>query len=211
MKRTLSVIIFAILATYSASAQNIGEVFLTMPESIVFGLDAAAKEKLMLNPKDTAEVVVERGEFGEVRRLALSADFVSLRTSEAGATQIKLLPLVNDSKIICVVKTVCAKVCDSRVQFYTTKWIPIPQGDLFPKKDKGWFIKPDVDRDSQDFQNACAALDMNPISIRLSPDDTSLEAEYDIKDYLGTDDYNKIEPYLTGVPKKFVWDKSSYK
>jgi len=204
------IFIITLFATISVSAQNIGEVFLTMPEDIIFGLEAAGKEKLVSNHNDTTGIVVDRGVLGEMGRLAISDDFISLQTSEAGTIQIKLLPLINDSKIICVVKTVCGRMCDSQIQFYTTKWMPIPQGDLFPKKDKDWFIRSDVDRSSQDFQNAYAALDMNPIVITLSAGDTSLEATYDIENYLTDDDYKKIEPYLVNS-KKFVWDKLSYK
>ncbi|MDR3058473.1 MAG: DUF3256 family protein [Prevotella sp.] len=208
MKRIIFII--ALFASISVSAQNIGEVFLTMPDDIIFGLEAAGKEKLVSNHDDTTGIVVDRGVLGEMERIAISDDFISLQTSEAGTIQIKLLPLINDSKIICVVKTVCAKMCDSQIQFYTTKWMPIPQGDLFPKKDKDWFIKADVDRNSQDFQNAYAALDMNPIVITLSAEDTSIAASYDIENYLATDDYKKIKPYLIDS-KKFVWDKLSYK
>ncbi|MFV0328841.1 MAG: DUF3256 family protein [Dysgonomonas sp.] len=204
------IFIIALFASISVSAQNIGEVFLTMPDDIIFGLEAAGKEKLVSNHDDTTGIVVDRGVLGEMERIAISDDFISLQTSEAGTIQIKLLPLINDSKIICVVKTVCAKMCDSQIQFYTTKWMPIPQGDLFPKKDKDWFIKADVDRNSQDFQNAYAALDMNPIVITLSAEDTSIAASYDIENYLATDDYKKIKPYLIDS-KKFVWDKLSYK
>lgn len=204
------IFIIALFASISVSAQNIGEVFLTMPDDIIFGLEAAGKEKLVSNHDDTTGIVVDRGVLGEMERIAISDDFISLQTSEAGTIQIKLLPLINDSKIICVVKTVCAKMCDSQIQFYTTKWMPIPQGDLFPKKDKDWFIKADVDRNSQDFQNAYAALDMNPIVITLSAEDTSIAASYDIENYLTTDDYKKIKPYLIDS-KKFVWDKLSYK
>lgn len=211
MKKLLFTIISTLFISISVSAQNIGDIFLTMPEGVIFGLDAAGKEKLVSNHNDTTGIVVEREVLGEIERLGISDDFISLQTSEAGTLQIKLLPLINDSKIICVVKTVCSTICDSQIQFYTTKWMPIPQGELFPKKDKDWFIKPDADKNSQEFINAYAALDLNPIVITLSADDTSLEASYDIENYLSGDDYKKISPYLIDTPKKFVWDKLSYK
>jgi hypothetical protein len=106
---------------------------------------------------------------------------------------------------------VCGKACDSRIQFYTTKWAPIVQGDLFPKVDKDTFIIADTDRNSQEFRNAYAALDMNPFIISLSADDASLEISYDIEDYLTDEDYKKIEPYLIENPKKYIWDKLSFK
>ncbi|MDL2302908.1 DUF3256 family protein [Dysgonomonas sp. OttesenSCG-928-D17] len=213
MRKLIFTIAFAITTILTVSAQEIGSVLLPMPESIVFGLEAAQKNLLISDTKDTTQIVVDRGTYGDMKRLAISPDYIALQTSEAGTIQIKLLPLINDSKIVCLVKTVCGSngVCDSQMQFYTTTWIPIPQTDLLPAKNKDWFIKPDVDRQSQDFINAYAALDMTPMKFTLSPNTTSLTAEYDIKDYLSEEDYKKIEPYLTGEPKVFTWDKSSYK
>ena len=213
MKKIVFTIAFTLTSVFYASAQEIGSIFLTMPENIIFGLEAAQKDLLVSNPGDTTEITVDRGTYGEIKRLAMSPDFISLQTSEVGTTQIKLLPLINDSKIVCVVKTVCGQdsLCDSQIQFYTTKWLPINQGDLFPKRNKEWFIKPDAERDTQDFKNAYAALDLNPMKITLSPADNSLTLAYDIKKYLSEEDYKKIQPYLIEEPKIFNWDKSSYK
>ncbi|MFV0420083.1 MAG: DUF3256 family protein [Dysgonomonas sp.] len=210
MKKTLLILSFITAAVFTVNAQELESIILSMPSDIILGLDATQKDKLLANAKDTAQITVERETVGAVERLAISPDYISLQTSEAGTTQIKLLPLINDTKIICVVKTVCGKACDSQIQFYTTKWIPIAQG-LFPKKTKEWFIKSDVDKDSQDFKNAYAALDMTPIKMTLSPDGTSLDASYDIKNYLPEDDYKKIQPFLIEGSKTFQWDKISYK
>lgn len=212
MKRTVFLITISILiSTFTLTAQEIGSIVLTMPENIILGLEATQKDQLIANPEDTAKVVVDKGTYSKVTRLAISSDFISLKTSEAGTTQIKLLPLINDSKIICVVKTVCGRICDSRIEFYTTKWVPISQTELFPQKNKDWFIKTDIDKNSQDFKNAYSALDMNPMKYILSPENTSLTVEYDIKNYLSEDDYKKIQPFLIEEPRVFNWDKISYK
>ncbi len=211
MKKIIFTILFTMLVTLSISAQEIGGVVLSIPENIIFGLETAQKDLLTSNPKDTTRITIDRGTLGVVKRLSISTDFISLQTSEAGTTQIKLLPLINDSKIICVVKTACGKICDSQIEFYTTKWLPISQADLFPKKNKDWFIKVDADRNSQEFKNAYAALDMNPMKMSLSGTDTSITLTYDIKKYLSEDDYKKIQPFLIVEPKVFTWDKISYK
>ncbi|MDR1882048.1 MAG: DUF3256 family protein [Prevotella sp.] len=213
MKKAILAMIFTVASIVSLSAQEIGSIFLTAPENIIFGLEAAQKDLLISNPDDTTGVTVDRETYGRIKRLAMSSDFISIQTSKAGTTQIKLLPLINDSKIVCVVKTVCGRdsICDSRIRFYTTKWLPIDQGDLFPEKNKDWFIKDDADRENQDFRNAYTALDMDPMKMILSPSDNSLTLVYNIKNYLSEDDYKKIQPYLIEKPKIFNWDKSSYK
>ncbi len=203
--------ILLFIATTSISSQEISSVFLSMPDNIIFGLEAAQKDLLISNPNDTTDLKIDRGTFSELKRLAISADYISLQTSDAGTTQIKLLPLINDSKIICVVKTVCGKICDSQVQFYTTKWLPIVQGELLPKINKDLFIKADSGRNSQDFENAYKYLDINPFKIELSSADTSMMITYDIKDYLSEEDYKKIQPFLIEEPITLAWDKTSYK
>jgi len=211
MKRTIF-IIFTLLTSYiSVSAQDIETVLLNMPDGIIAGLETTHREQLLLNPQDTASITVSRGELGTAKRKAISSDYIEIQTSEIGTTQIKLLPLINDSKIICVVKTVCAKVCDSQMQFYTTSWMPIPQKELFPEKNKEWFFKKNIDRNDQDFQNAYASVDMSPMKIRLSPNDTSLIVYYELEKYLSVEDYKKIESYIAKEPKVFSWDRSSFK
>lgn len=211
MKRTFFTIILSIIILIPLSAQDISSILLSMPENLIYGLEASQKNLLIANPDDTAKMTVDRGRLGQIYRLGMSPDFISVETSDAGTIQIKLLPLINDSQIICVVTTVCSNACDSHIQFYTTKWMPIEQSDLFPQKNKDWFIEPDADKNSQAFINAYAALDMNPMRIELSPNDTSLKVYYDIDKYLSDEDYKKIEPFLIENPKIFYWDKSTYK
>lgn len=211
MKKIFLSIFSLLIVTTGVFSQDIGTIFLTMPESIIPELETAGKEQLLSYPEDSTSVSVNRNEFGAVKRTAISPDYIEIQTSQVGSMQIKLLPLVNNTQIICVVKTVCAKICDSQIQFYTTSWMPIPQGDLFPQLNKDWFIKTNTNTDDQQFKNAYTALDMNPMKIRLSPDDTSLKVYYEIENYLSDDDYKEIEPYLIKEPKTFSWDKTSYK
>ncbi|MBD8387810.1 DUF3256 family protein [Dysgonomonas sp. BGC7] len=211
MKRVILILFISIVGLTSISGQNLNDLISSMPDNIVFGLDAGMKDMLIANPEDTAKLPIERGTYGSIKRLAISADYISLQTSDAGITQIKMLPLINDSKIVCVVKTVCGGICDSQVQFYTTKWLPINQKDLLPVITKDSFIKTDVDRNSQSFGNAYAALDMTAIKLSMSADNTTLTAKSEIKGYLSEEDYKKIEPYLIDEPIILNWDKISFK
>lgn len=210
MMRKILLIIAFLCSSFYISAQNIADVFLTMPDNIILGLESTEKEILIANAKDTTEIMISKDIGGSVKRLAVSDDYIALQTSEVGTTQIKLLPLINDSKIVCVVKTVCGSACDSQIRFYTTKWIPIEQ-NLFPEKNKDWFIKEDADRNSQDFKNVYEALDINLIKIEMSADNTTIKVFYDIEKYLSEEDLKKVQPFLLKEPKVFEWDKNLYK
>lgn len=205
-----SILLFSVIS--GIYAQDIDIVLNTIPDDIIFGLEAEEKARLLGNPDDTSVIVVESKLYNKMKRLAISSDFISIQTSEAGTTQIKLLGLINDSKIVCVVKTIKGdKISDSQIQFYTTKWAPISQSTLFPPKNKEWFIKSDADRNSEEFKNAYAALNMTPMKIELSPENESITVSYEIKNYLSKEDYEKVKPFLTDNSKVFSWDKNSFK
>lgn len=209
MKRSVLALLLIIGATFSIKAQDISEVFLTMPETIIPGLEA--EQKYQLISKDSDSVNVETSIYEDIVRTGFSDNFIALKTSNAGTTQIKLLPLINDSKIICVIKTVSAKMSDSDISFYTTKWMPIETASLLPRITLDWFIKVDVDRNSQEFKNAMASIDLQPFKIETFAENTTLSIETDLENYLSDDDYKRVKPFLIEEAKKLNWDKISYK
>lgn len=212
MKKLIITSIFILTAICASAQEEINQVILSLPNKIIQGLEQSQKDLLIsTGAADTAAVTISTDLFPNMRRIAITDNYVSLQTSDAGNTQIKLLPLVNNSKIICVVKTVCGGICDSNIHFYTTDWKQIEGSDLFPEVNIDWFIKEDADRNSDSFKNAIAALDLTPVKISLSGTDDTATLEYDIKRYLSTDDYKMLEPFLKTEPKVLNWDKVSFK
>lgn len=49
-------------------------------------------------------------------------------------------PAIQDSMIICVIRTVCAQACDSRIDFYSTGWEIINDSTLLPPYQRGNFL-----------------------------------------------------------------------
>lgn len=209
MKKIIVLLSFTFVVTI-CMGQDLSSVVKNMPDDLILKLDANQKDKLFETVSDTARVMIVNQLGGEVERVAISDDYLSLRTSDVGLLQIKLLPLINNSYIIGVIKTVCAGACDSSIGFYTTSWEPLSQVDLFPEKDKDWFLKTDVDRNSDIFINASAALDMTPIKYLFSPDNTDVQAVYEIKGYLSTPDYELIKPFVEQEDIIFKWNKTAY-
>lgn len=197
---------------FIAQAQtDISQIVLSMPDHLLIGLDEEQKNELVAINPDSTGVFIESRLNENVERLALTKDYIAIKTSESGTLEIKMLPLVNNTEIIGVITTVCGPACDSRIDFYTTSWELLKQPDLFPETDKSRFLKQDVDMNSDDVKNAYAVLDMTPVKLSFSPDNNDVTAEYDIKNYLYTDDYKLLEPYLINEPVIFKWDKFSYK
>lgn len=210
MKRTIIAFFTITFATLCYGQEDIGTVFLAMPDSLIYGLTADARDILVADIEDTTRVKAATDLYNQVERLQASKTYLNLQTSKVGNVQIKLLPLINSSYIVCVVKTVCGGVCDSSVRFYSTDWNPITSKDLLPNPSVDWFIKEDADRSSQEFKNAIVSLDMNPMLVKLSPVNDAMTIEYKIHDYLSDEDYKKLKPYLTEQPKVLNWSKTSF-
>jgi hypothetical protein len=199
-----------LLSTPILKAQDsIIEVFIAMPDKLLAGMDAEKRTALLASP-DSASLTVESAIREDITRTAFTNEYLALKTSEIGSMEIRLLPLVNNSNVVAVITTVCGPACDSRLDFYTTDWKPIPTADLFPEKDKNWFLKTDS-IDSDEYRNAVAMLDLSPIKLKFVPNGNDIEAEYDIKSYLSPDDYKLLEPFLRKEPVILKWNKFIYK
>lgn len=189
--------------------ETISSVFMAMPENLMIGVDAEQKLRLTAHP-DSAEITVANTLDDDIVRTAMTDNYIALSTSEAGTLQVMLLPLVNNTNIVGVIHTVCSKACDSRIDFFTTQWQLLAQGDLFPVIDKSLFLHKDVDISSQDYLNAAAVLDMTPVKLTFVPASQEIKAEYDIQEYLNPEDYKLLKPYLIKEPVTFRWDKMSF-
>lgn len=211
MKQIRLILAFSLFTLQFAVAQDLTSVFLNIPENILFGVNAEGKDKLIANTSDSAKVIIQSTIDAEIIRDTLTDDFIKIQTSSVGTLQIKLLPLVNNSKIICLVKTVCGEVCDSYTEFYATDWTPLKNTNLMPEPSMDWFIKNDADRNSLEFKNAYAALTMIPLKVEISEGSPTLQVYCDIKGYLSQEDYENFEPFFTDAPKILTWDKASFK
>lgn len=196
---------------FTAKAQDISSIVRNMPDDLILKIDEGQKELLLDQVSDTAKVIVHNMLNGDVERLSFTKDYIKLKTSDIGSLQIKLLPLINHSYIVGVIRTVCGAACDSQIEFYTTDWQALNTKDIFPLLNKDSFIINDVDRNSQVFKNAYSALSMTPIQYSFSDIDGNITVQYDIQKYLAKDDYKLIESYLKKEPIVLIWDKTSYK
>lgn len=129
-----------------------------------------------------------------------------LQTTERSTVEMKLLPLVNNTYVVCMISTVNGPVPDSRIEFFTTNWEPLATSDLFTQPTSDWYIKQGMDKKDEAYQEAASHLDMDLIQYRLSPDDQTLTAIYTTPQYLSQEAREKIEPYLS-EPKVYTWQK----
>lgn len=207
-------LIFSILIcafTMGVQAQEMDALFVSMPDSNIPQLENAWRKDLIDLYKSGKEARLKNTMNGFSTLQKLTADYLLLQVTERSTIEMKLLPLVNNTYVICRVKTVNGPVADSQVDFFTTQWEPLDAADLFTPISADWFLKEGVDRSSNSFIDATSRLDIELIEYRLSPDDLTLTATYTTPLYLSREDRKKVMPFIKESPKVYTWEKYRFK
>ena len=210
MRRRLLIFI-SIFCVASAFAQDMKSVFVAMPDSITPLLTKVNREDFIdfLDSSMKAEV---KNRFGNVAEMkVLTDDYTLVQTSEVGTLELKLLPVNDSTKVVCMVRTVCASACDSDVRFYSSDWKEELEADIFLKKPSvNAFFLPN-DTISEEGALICKKADMHLMKASLSKDDTSLAFLYMTPDYLNKEDKVKLLSYLRKEPIVLRWQDGKFR
>ena len=203
--------LLCILSVTSAFAQDMKSVFVSMPDSIAPLLTKVNKEDcvdfLAYNMK--AEV---KNRFGGATELkVLTDDYLFLQTTANSSMEMKLLPINDSTKVVCVIKTVCSSACDSEVHFYASDWkqkfitadyLAKPEGDVF-------FLP--VDSADEEYALIRKEANVHLMKASLSKEDVSLTFIYTTPDYLNKENKEKLEPYLRKEPVVLKWEEGKFR
>lgn len=125
MRILILFIAFFLNVAYATAQQSIKEVLGSMPEEVMPYMNSDQKAELS-RFADAEDSVKVKNMFNSTVSLdAINDSYAKLRLNDAACIQIKLLPLSDTTKIICLVKTIEKPVPESTIQFYTSTWEPI--------------------------------------------------------------------------------------
>lgn len=192
-------------------AQDMASLFANMPDEYVPHLESAWRKDLIDLYNTGKQATLKNTMNGTSSLLKLTGDYLLLQSTERSTVEMKLLPLINKTNIVCVITTVNAPVADSRIAFFTTEWQPLESKELFTPIKSEWFIKEDVDKSSDAYKDAVSRLDMELIKYNLSADNLTLTATYTTPLYLNKEEREKLTPYIKETPKVFTWENSRFK
>lgn len=210
MKRLILSIIFMTMVV-GIKAQDMAPVFVAMPDQYAPQLENAWRKDLIDLYNAGKEARLQNTMNGTSVLKKLTANYLHLQVTDQSEIELKLLPLVNDTQIICMINTVNGPVPDSRLSFFTTNWQPLVASDLFQTASSGWFFKEDADKNSEAFKQATSRLDMELVKYSLSPDSLTLTATYTTPLYLSAEERDKVMPFLSDKPKVYEWNKFNFK
>ena len=210
MRRRLLIIV-SIFCALSATAQNMKSVFVSMPDSIAPLLTQTNKEDCIdfLDSNMKAEVTNRLG--GKTEMKVLTEDYVFMQMTPNSTLEMKLLPVNDSTKVVCMVKTVCASACNSEIKFYPSDWSKkLEDGDFLLKPSADAFFLPN-DTLPEEGVLIRKKADMHLMKASLSKDDASLSFIYTTPDYLNKEDREKLLPYLRKEPIVFRWQDGKFR
>jgi hypothetical protein len=118
--------------------------------------------------------------------------------------------MINDSKIAGLIQTVCAPVCDSYLEFYTTSWKKLAASAFITFADKYDFLKEGIHPEDETVKNALIPLDIFLMQLHYEPENQELQQYYTTPDYINEEDRDKVKPYLKEAPKRFKWNLTCF-
>lgn len=205
MKRYIILLLLSSI-TFLSSGQTMNELFKSMPSEYLPAFSDADKTMLLV---DSSLSVIPYA-LGEIERLEYTDTFLSLKTSEVGTMQIKILPLVNNTQVVALIKTVCSSnICDSNIRFFTNEWEEIEKSSLLPTIPPSLFFD-NSKMDTPEFKWAMSRIDIYPLQFEFKDGGNDLQAKFDITNHLSKQDVAKIEPYLMKETIDLSWNKSTF-
>ena len=209
--RTILLIVVSVLCGISVSAQDMKSVFIAMPDSITPLLTKVSKEDFVDFLDSNMKAEVKNRFDGTAEMKVLTEDYTLVQTSEIGTLEMKLLPVNDSTKVICMVKTVCASACDSDVRFYTSDWSKeLDAASLLQRPSADVFFLPN-DTLSEEGVLIRKKADMHLMKVSLSKDVPTLTFIYTTPDYLNQEDKEKLLPHLRREPVVLEWKDGKFK
>ena len=200
MKKYITILLL-MLAALPLAAQNRRTLFVGMPDSIVPLLTQNNRADCVdfIDAKMRAQVSNRLG--GKSELLQLTDDYLKMKMSSRGTLEMKLLPRSGGDTLICMVRSVCAEACDSRITFYTKEWTECTDYFEYPR------IK--------EFFNAGDSLgkvldmaDIYLVRLSLSPANADVEATYTMPAYMSQSDSAFVSKYLQKII--YHWDGKKF-
>ncbi len=206
MRRYITGLVLACLFVW-VEAQKMENVFVQMPDELIVQLEEAWRKDLVGLYKSGKPARLENTMSGQSVLLTLTDQYLKLQLTEHCFIELRLLPLINNTYIICMVKTVFGPVADSSVSFYTSEWQPLPSEGIFVPVAATWFRREDLDEKALD---ELIGLDMFLVRYSLSEEHATLTAEYTTPQYLDDDNRQIVEKFLKTEPKMYEWKSGRF-
>lgn len=215
MKRLFYILILYIVCTSTLQAQGVREAFVNMPDSILPILTKVNRADCIdfLDSNMKAEVKNRFDQPSEMTRL--TKDYIAVQLSPQSRFEMKMLPVTDSTCVICTIRTVCSKACDSHIQFYANDWTPLALSDFIDLPSSTDFVPEALpsqvaDTLSTPWETLCAEADILLMQATLYDTVPTLTFHYTTPQYMGKESAALIVPLLTRDRIQYEWKDGKF-
>ncbi len=200
LTRTL---LFAFLCTisFSANAQKVGDLFLSMPDKIVPTLSKQQRFEMLeyskLNRRDS--IKNKFNEYVSIQHYDSINQLITFNTTKNNLTETKIFEMENGSAVVAVINTVLQPVRLSTIQFYNTNWQPMMLFTDIPTA-KQWLISENTENAEIDLDWLNKHLENSYLSFTFSKEKPAIKVENHLVDFLSIEDKKIIANLLSNKP-----------
>lgn len=209
MKKLL-ITMFASVATLGSNAQDINTLFRQMPDQYIPQLENAWRKDITDLYNEGKDASLKNNMNGTSVLELMNEDYLRLKSTESTRIEMRRLPLINNTYVICMVTTYFGPVADSKVEFFSTDWKPLNTGDIINLAKREDFFKADNDTTSIAWQEVNSFADFDLIEYRLDENEPTLTAIYNTPEYLPKEMLDKINVFIKNKEKKYTWKNSRF-
>lgn len=190
MKKLIVLTLFFAVLCVNAQAQSLRTLFVEMPDTLLPLLTTNDRKDLIDFWDARMKNSVTNRLDGKSRLTVLSDDYLSIILSRSSSMQIKMLSCEGGDTLLCVVNSVNAEACDSRIHFYNNRWQRV-DGNLFAMPEIADFF---VQSDS--VADLIRMSDIYLVSLNLSSKSDTLRADYTMPQYMTRADSSRVAAQL---------------
>ena len=187
-------------------AQDLKSLYISIPDSLSPLLTNVNRQDFgdFLASNMKAEVKNRFGNSSEM--LKLTGDYLKIKLTTVSSVEMKLLPVNDSTKVICVAKTYQGPVADTEISFYSTSWEKLNEKEFidFPKKED-FFIVPIKPEQIDSLEYVKAQADIHLTQASLSENKQTIEFTYTMPDYLDKKTAATVRKYVIKSPISYKW------
>ena len=196
-KKNNGLIIGFIFICESVFSQSIEELYVKMPDTLNPTLSSQNRlELLEYHKAHQSDSTLNR--FGNQAHLILMDtlnEHIVIKNTATSTFDMKI-NYTNDSvPYIGIIRTVCAPICMSIVEFYDTNWTVIPLQFMMPKTIE-WLDYKNINSDIIDSGLLKKSLTISFISLSFANENNVITATNNISELLSIEDRKIIKPFL---------------
>jgi hypothetical protein len=193
-----------VLCNQLVVAQSIEKLYVGMPDALNPTLSKQNRLELIEYYKSGhGDSIANRyGKSAHLLTLDSLNGFVQMRNTPSSSFAMKVLRLNDNKPVLGVIRTVCAPVCQSVIEFYDTTWKPILLQFTMPKTIE-WVNKTKVDSANLDLLWVERVLQDSFVSLSFNPINGTIVAKNNCVDFMSDEDRKLIVPLLDDKPIQF--------